>query len=574
MSSSEALVLQQAEIEKREEEIIQESPEVQIAEINNEQLQEYANVAEQQVERQSAEIISAGEQKIEVSTKSMAISPEMEQSVREEQGLGAKLGGIKAEADQFASEARGEIEVIVKEAQPGKTLGEEQLPEELKEEKQEQEKKFLNPEDDPLIAGMDKEITQRVVTHHGSFEPTPKEVEVYRAHAKMDAWQDFATEHPEKTRAYLEQGDVQYKDKENTPNWYHNLKRGEEHKNIYANYKKLNELRVNVGSDVSIDGDDWKVKDSTMFGLELSRKDSKGNTYFRSIRPDEYADLISQKQKESALIDTPAYTPKQIASMEKERPKNEKEKRFVLSGEKFSKERLTALKEEVDSIKGKYPEVLSFSMYGSMVKGTAHEGSDFDGYLFVDAEKVAEQQHVPLEQILDVSYENDSLFTEDIENRYRIELQSKLKERLQLGHDFVEDIKVRPISEKIIDKEIEKMLGYYSAEEKYQQDSIKWYQEQPGMNADDDELRTYEKRRPQQPKYVGASFGNMFNLDVGGGIRKYRKLFIEKLLKLGEKGEKIWADTIIGTEMMENNFSTDKTKRYPRTLEEAVKVYG
>ena len=268
------------------------------------------------------------------------------------------------------------------------------------------------------------------------------------------------------------------------------------------------------------------------------------------------------------------YTARQIASMEKERPENETDKRFVLSREGFSRERLDALKEEVDNIKKKYPEVLSFSMYGSMVKGTAHEGSDFDGYLFVDAEKVAEQQHVPLEQVLDASYENDSLFTDDIENKYRTELQNKLKERLQLGHNFVEDIKVRPISEKIIDKEIEKMLKFYSAEEKYEQDSIKWWGDQPGMNASEDELLAHENKRPQVPKYVETSFANMFNLDVGGGIRKYRKSFIEKLLKLGERGEKIWADTIKGTEMMENNFSTDETKRYPRTLGEAVKVYG
>ncbi len=66
----------------------------------------------------------------------------------------------------------------------------------------------------------------------------------------------------------------------------------------------------------------------------------------------------------------------------------------------------------------------------------------------------------------------------------------------------------------------------------------------------------------------------MFYLDVGGGIRKYRKLFIEKLSKLGIDGEKIWADTIMGTEMMENNLSLDETKRYPRTLAEAIKLYA
>ena len=66
----------------------------------------------------------------------------------------------------------------------------------------------------------------------------------------------------------------------------------------------------------------------------------------------------------------------------------------------------------------------------------------------------------------------------------------------------------------------------------------------------------------------------MFHLDVGGGIRKYRKAFIDELAKLGPEGERLWEETIRSTEMMENNLSLDESRHYPRTLSEAVEVYA
>jgi len=81
-------------------------------------------------------------------------------------------------------------------------------------------------------------------------------------------------------------------------------------------------------------------------------------------------------------IDTEKHTERQ-ASLRKERPDNKSDKRFLLSREQFSKDRIEALREEIDAMKSKYPEVLSLCLFGSMVKGTAHEESDIDGYLLL-----------------------------------------------------------------------------------------------------------------------------------------------------------------------------------------------
>mgnify|MGYP003393243005 CR=1 FL=1 len=90
-----------------------------------------------------------------------------------------------------------------------------------------------------------------------------------------------------------------------------------------------------------------------------------------------------------------------LGSFEKQRPKNETKKRFVLSPEEFSKERLAAVKGVMGEIQSKYPEVLSLCMFGSMVKGTAHKESDIDGYLFIDTSLIAQKENIPEERIIE-----------------------------------------------------------------------------------------------------------------------------------------------------------------------------
>jgi hypothetical protein len=49
---------------------------------------------------------------------------------------------------------------------------------------------------------------------------------------------------------------------------------------------------------------------------------------------------------------------------------NEK-KRFVLTRLEFAQERMQGIKEVVSKLQKKHPEILSFCMFGSMVKGAA-----------------------------------------------------------------------------------------------------------------------------------------------------------------------------------------------------------
>lgn len=279
------------------------------------------------------------------------------------------------------------------------------------------------------------------------------------------------------------------------------------------------------------------------------------------------------------------YSPEELASIAKERPENETDKRFVVSHEEFSKQRLEAVHEEVDEMKSKYPEVLSLCMFGSMVKGTAHEGSDIDGYLFIDSEIVAQKQGISEEDVIEKStIRNASSLKDQFAKQYTTEFRRGIQERTGLEEKDVKDIKSRPISEKIIDREIQVALEYEIAKEKYESEKkglqakdLAWMRSRPPRGSSVDVLLEYEKNRPKYPKlpdHVMVGVDDMFHLDVGGGIRKYRKMFIDKLVALGPIGDKVWENTIIGTEMLENNLSRAPSKRYPRNLAEAVEVYG
>ncbi len=272
------------------------------------------------------------------------------------------------------------------------------------------------------------------------------------------------------------------------------------------------------------------------------------------------------------------YTPEQLESLTKERPKNETNKRFVLSKETFAQERMQAVREAVDEIKEKHDEVLSFCMFGSMTKGTAHVGSDIDGYLFIDSERIAQKDGVPEDQVLraiEGQSPNMTYLTEEVAKKYILEFRDSIKNKSDLKDKDVGHVRTRPISEKVIDKEISSFLTYFKDLDVYKEASTLWFKNYPTRGTSSvDELIAREKAKPHFPEKVSSSLSLMFHLDIGGGIKKYRKLFIKKLQELGPEGERIWTDTITSTEMMENNLSTDKTKRYPRTLAEAVEVYG
>src|SRR4051812_12371483 len=73
-------------------------------------------------------------------------------------------------------------------------------------------------------------------------------------------------------------------------------------------------------------------------------------------------------------------------------------KRFELSREQFAMDRVKAIQGTIDAVKKDCPEILSFALFGSLVKGTTRPESDIDMYIYVDA-NVVQEKH-PNEPVL------------------------------------------------------------------------------------------------------------------------------------------------------------------------------
>lgn len=258
---------------------------------------------------------------------------------------------------------------------------------------------------------------------------------------------------------------------------------------------------------------------------------------------------------------------------------NESEKRFTLSKEEFAKERIEAVKESINELKEDDSSILSFCMYGSMVKGTIKPKSDIDGFLFVDADLFVEehQQHYKnLTEDEESKSRIETFFIEKINDQYTKKLHEMLKSQANLTEEQVTHAKIRPINEKIIDKHINFIMNGIQNNKEYKKQYDEWDKNLDNKTTDFSKLDEYLKARPEYPEQVSPSttLAGMFHLEIGGGIRKYRDMLISKLESMGQDGEKIWQEIIKSTEMFEQNLSSGTEKRYPKTLEEAKKVYG
>lgn len=254
---------------------------------------------------------------------------------------------------------------------------------------------------------------------------------------------------------------------------------------------------------------------------------------------------------------------------------NTEGKRFTLSKETFAKERIDGLKDVVADLKKEHPEVLSFAMFGSMVKGTAREASDIDGYLYVDADLAKEFSGQGSDVLQKSADGKVTTFSDELQQQYEQEIRNKLKGRLNLSDEQVRHIRVRPINEQIVDDEIAKLDDYTAKAEQFKQESASYW-DALQANLDGKGEIPDPASYPQYPDIESSSTNifPMFHLKVGNGIEKYRAYLIDRLSQMGERGEKIWQQVIESTESLEQNLQSNTGKRYPRTLEEAASVYG
>lgn len=247
------------------------------------------------------------------------------------------------------------------------------------------------------------------------------------------------------------------------------------------------------------------------------------------------------------------------------------EKRFVIQTEDFAQKRVEALSVAVESLKKEYPEVISATLFRSLSRGDTKEDSDIDAVLYVDVDYISEKERLEgksgddvidlvvkkkeLPNVPGLQFQSlDIYLRPDLYDKYNKLIQDRvLSLDPSLGPDHVEHIRSLPMSESGINKLVDYLV----------------------------KMRGVSVEQGKEALVVNTPttlLGSMFHLDIGGGIKKYRKILLNKLNDVGPAGELIWFDIIRYVERWEQKveeYSDLPTQiHYPRKLKDAVKVYG
>lgn len=232
-------------------------------------------------------------------------------------------------------------------------------------------------------------------------------------------------------------------------------------------------------------------------------------------------------------------------------------KRFVLSPEKFAKERIKKLREAFNELKEQFPEVISMNLYGSMSKGYAEPESDADTIIFIDKESLSEEL-------------DEDCLENSLKQQIKEVFKQKIADKFGLAEDVINNYTISV--DFLSTEEINRDIDYLS--EKYKHNMPESYFDQG-----------------QECFAAGARLATMFIGVSIGDNSKYRSYLLNKLKKMGEIGEKIWHTTITYTRRLErtnlkkrkkdeklNEFRERRDSQYsnlyPETIDEAIERYN
>lgn len=268
-------------------------------------------------------------------------------------------------------------------------------------------------------------------------------------------------------------------------------------------------------------------------------------------------------------------------------------KRFHIQPEVFAHERIKAIREAVEELKIQHPEILSLNLFGSLVKGKTKQESDIDAFVYIDTDLIPQKQgETPVyviaehQEPLDVNELNIQRIDmgmhlrPDLYDLYGEMFPKKIKEKIpDLTERQLEHIVALPMAKESLNILLDRLIESRKAE-------LAFWKEIEKINPNIKTREAFIKMAKQHaeikiPKGIveisDRNLANMFLLEVGGGIRKYRKILIDRLLHEGEVGEKIWNEMIMHVETWEQKVGYKDLPtqvHYPRTLVEAKRAYA
>jgi|GEM_PF-3505225 len=240
------------------------------------------------------------------------------------------------------------------------------------------------------------------------------------------------------------------------------------------------------------------------------------------------------------------------------------EKRFQIPEDILLRERLEGIQKVFRNFQKEYPEALSFTMYGSMVKNTATFESDIDGTLFIDISPTGDK-------------EMDDKILSNVKSGYYLDrFKNILQNSLSLTPEQVQkDVTLETISETDVATAAEK---YIFKRKLYQEEREVWERSRRDTGKTEETMfgaipvYEYDTEMPEPPG-LPANITAMFNLDIGGKIRKYRNQFLVSLQSLEpEQADAICRDIYAYLSFSEGNKRNEIT-RLPQHYDDFKRTY-
>lgn len=249
-------------------------------------------------------------------------------------------------------------------------------------------------------------------------------------------------------------------------------------------------------------------------------------------------------------------------------------KRFSLPQDENIRSRLHQVRAGFQELQSQNPEVVGMTLFGSMVKGTAHQDSDIDSFIFIEGEqfkqRITDEAKQWAEQ--ELTERTSSRYSSpqksiDLAAQYQYEPVIEATMIAQgLTPEQIKHMRVRVISNDLIEQELTRAINYEKAFAEFMRQSDEWMS---GQSSSFDEA-------PERPELVIIDWKipALFHVAIGNKLDLYRKHIITTLEEQGDIGEKIWKHIITHTADMERNMQASTYDHlFPTTLKQAKELY-
>lgn len=279
------------------------------------------------------------------------------------------------------------------------------------------------------------------------------------------------------------------------------------------------------------------------------------------------------------------------------------EKRFEISRDEISRERLRVVKEIFEKLTQLIPIRIALALYGSLSKGKELEtatapASDIDLIIYIDTDNLMsnyEQWQATDERFNQLFQQNSKRKLRALQSQFNnrsldemITLINPSGERTKVTiKQYLDQESTKPVwtsAEQYILEVIDQTLKnnarpmVYTGETNHISVLPIQFEGRDSMMTLAVELARAVDNNQKMADALSEEVAHLFALDVGGGLRPYREYFLKQLKAMDDQeyAQHLWKliDRAIREQERGDDISPEYDRQFPSTLEDALRYYG